>query len=517
MDVPWGGGQPPLAALAPPQPPINHNQAEAAPAAPAAGPVGPAQPQQGQLPAPGPGLNHNNNQAVAVVAVANPVPQPPQVNVVAAAQPAVPGPANNQAHAVQGAGQNNQNNLARVPQNNAVSMSNSNNQQNNQANQGGQNGPSGAGHIRVPSPPPNADGSSPIAENWCYTQVKVVKFNYMWTISNFSFCREEMGEVLKSSTFSAGASDKLKWCLRVNPKGLDEESKDYLSLYLLLVSCNKSEVRAKFKFSILNAKREETKAMESQRAYKFMQGKDWGFKKFIRRDFLLDEANGLLPDDKLTLFCEVSVVADSVNISGQMHSAQFKVPDCRLSDDLGQLFECSQFADVTLTCAAREFRCHKAILVARSPVLAAMFEHDMKERQHNRVEIDDMDPDVMADMLRFIYMGRAPNLDSMAADLLAAADKYALERLKVMCEEALCNNLSVENVSEVLILADRHSAEQLKAQAIEFINNRHATDVMETPGWKQMVSSNPHLVAEAFKALATQQIPPIGPPRKKLK
>lgn len=95
-------------------------------------------------------------------------------------------------------------------------------------------------------------------------------------------------------------------CLRVNPKGLDEESKDYLSLYLLLVSCNKSEVRAKFKFSILNAKREETKAMESQRAYRFVQGKDWGFKKFIRRDFLLDEANGLLPDDKLTIFCEVS-------------------------------------------------------------------------------------------------------------------------------------------------------------------------------------------------------------------
>ena len=49
----------------------------------------------------------------------------------------------------------------------------------------------------------------------------------------------------------------------MNPKGLDEESKEYLSLYLLLVSCNKSEVRAKFKFSILNSKREETKAMGS--------------------------------------------------------------------------------------------------------------------------------------------------------------------------------------------------------------------------------------------------------------
>ena len=147
-----------------------------------------------------------------------------------------------------------------------------------------------------------------------------------------------MGEALKSSSFSANTNDKLKWCLRLNPKGLDEESKDYLSLYLLLVAApnSKCETRAKFKFSILNAKGDETKAMESQRAYRFVQGKshcqntdgllmqrefllgkDWGFKKFIRRDFLIDEANGLLPDDKLTLFCEVSVVADSINSCGQ--------------------------------------------------------------------------------------------------------------------------------------------------------------------------------------------------------
>ncbi len=45
---------------------------------------------------------------------------------------------------------------------------------------------------------------------------------------------------------------------------------------------------------------------ESQRAYKFVMGKDWGFKKFIRRDFLFEESNGLLPDDKLTIYCEVS-------------------------------------------------------------------------------------------------------------------------------------------------------------------------------------------------------------------
>ena len=45
----------------------------------------------------------------------------------------------------------------------------------------------------------------------CFLQVRVVKFSFMWTINNFSFCREEMGEVLKSSTFNAAQTDKLKW------------------------------------------------------------------------------------------------------------------------------------------------------------------------------------------------------------------------------------------------------------------------------------------------------------------
>ncbi|ESO94307.1 hypothetical protein LOTGIDRAFT_232540 [Lottia gigantea] len=366
------------------------------------------------------------------------------------------------------------------------------------------------------STPPPPEMTCPIAENWCCTQVKVIKFSYIWTINNFSFCREEMGEVLKSSTFSAGANDKLKWCLRVNPKGLDEESKEYLSLYLLLVSCNKSEVRAKFKFSILNAKREETKAMESQRAYRFVQGKDWGFKKFIRRDFLMDEANGLLPDDKLTIFCEVSVVGDTINISGQSNCTPVKVPECKLSNDLGSLFERSLASDVILCVNGKEFQAHKAILSARSPVFQAMFEHEMEESKQNRVEITDQDHEVMREMLRFTYTGKAPNLDKMADELLAAADKYALERLKVMCEDALYSSLTVENVCDILVLADLHSADQLKTHAVDFINS-HATDVMDTMGWKSMVSTHPHLIADAFRALASQQSPPLGPPRKRVK
>ncbi|KAI1230382.1 hypothetical protein IHE44_0010365, partial [Lamprotornis superbus] len=321
---------------------------------------------------------------------------------------------------------------------------------------------------RVPSPPPPAEMSSgPVAESWCYTQVQ------------------------------------LQGCLRVNPKGLDEESKDYLSLYLLLVSCPKSEVRAKFKFSILNAKGEETKAMGCPGLP--CPGPEQGC-----------AGAGAVPERGCP---QVSVVQDSVNISGQNTMNMVKVPECRLADELGGLWENSRFTDCCLCVAGQEFKGHKAILAARSPVFSAMFEHEMEESKKNRVEINDVEPEVFKEMMCFIYTGKAPNLDKMADDLLAAADKYALERLKVMCEDALG--------TEILILADLHSADQLKTQAVDFINycpltppclpSSHASDVMETSGWKSMVVSHPHLVAEAYRSLASAQCPFLGPPRKRLK
>ena len=46
-------------------------------------------------------------------------------------------------------------------------------------------------------------------------------------------------------------------------------------------------------------------------------------------------------------------------------------------------------------------------------------------KSQNRVEITDVDHNVMAEMLRFIYTGKASNLDKMADELLAAADKVS--------------------------------------------------------------------------------------------
>ena len=64
-----------------------------------------------------------------------------------------------------------------------------------------------------------------------------------------------------------------------------------------------------------------------------------------------------------------------------------------------------------------------------------MFEHEMEERKQNRVAITDVDQEVLKEMLRFIYTGKAANLERMADDLLAAADKVCF-----VSEISLWNN-----------------------------------------------------------------------------
>lgn len=58
--------------------------------------------------------------------------------------------------------------------------------------------------------------------------------------------------------------------------------------------------------------------------------------------------------------------------------------------------------------------------------------------------------------------------DTIAAKLLAAADKYGLTRLRLMCEALLCKDISVNSVSKILALADRYHAMDLKAVCLKF-------------------------------------------------
>lgn len=58
-----------------------------------------------------------------------------------------------------------------------------------------------------------------------------------------------------------------------------------------------------------------------------------------------------------------------MNVAGQSSCTPVKVPDCRLSDDLGSLFDRSLFCDVVLCVGGREFHSHKAVLAGITTLL----------------------------------------------------------------------------------------------------------------------------------------------------
>ncbi|KAL6030104.1 hypothetical protein STEG23_037768, partial [Scotinomys teguina] len=117
-----------------------------------------------------------------------------------------------------------------------------------------------------------------------------------------------------------------------------------------------------------------------------------------------------------------------------------------------------------------------------------MFEHVTEESKKNLTEFHDLEPQVFKTMMDFIYTGKPPNLDSRVDALLAAADKYGMKCQKVMCEDALCMDLTVENASHTLFLDDLHRAEHLKTQAVDFII-AHASEVSETSSCKKIVDT----------------------------
>ncbi|UYV69721.1 SPOPL [Cordylochernes scorpioides] len=114
-----------------------------------------------------------------------------------------------------------------------------------------------------------------------------------------------------------------------------------------------------------------------------------------------------------------------------------------------------------------------------------MLTHDMNEKKEKLIKIVDAEPMVFEELLRYIYTGKAPNLEGMAAKLMEAADKYGLERLKTLCEVYLGSNLTVDNAAEVLVLADMQNAQRLKSFAIYYINT-HSLDVVDSQGWKDI-------------------------------
>ena len=120
-------------------------------------------------------------------------------------------------------------------------------------------------------------------------------------------------------------------------------------------------------------------------------------------------------------------------------------------------------------CQGREFNCHKAVLAGRSVVFDAMFTHDMEETRRGEVVIKDLDSDTVGKMLAYVYTGKVEEIEAKAAELLAAAEKYILPELKMMSEEALCRTMKIDNVLDMLVLADLHKASSAKSVAMKFM------------------------------------------------
>jgi len=93
-------------------------------------------------------------------------------------------------------------------------------------------------------------------------------------------------------------------------------------------------------------------------------------------------------------------------------------------------------ADVTFEVGEERFAAHRLVLGARSSVFMAELLGPMKEKNRH-IRIDDMEPRVFKAMLHFIYtdsLHKMHKRDTYAMDqhLLVAADRYGLERLKLM-------------------------------------------------------------------------------------
>merc|ERR1719187_474644 len=178
------------------------------------------------------------------------------------------------------------------------------------------------------------------------------------------------------------------------------------------------------------------------------------------------------------------------------------------SNGMLDLLHTGELADVDVLVGGRVFRCHKAILGAKSPVLKAAFVHNMVEKATGKINIDGIESSTVEDMLKYIYGGKIDNLDEKATKLLAAADQYDLKLLKKKCEELLCKSLNISNCLDYLILADMHSTDILKPLVIRFVVE-NSREVVTQENWKEKLMTFTDVFAEVFNELASQ------PPRKK--
>ncbi|XP_049946753.1 protein roadkill-like [Schistocerca serialis cubense] len=168
--------------------------------------------------------------------------------------------------------------------------------------------------------------------------------------------------------------------------------------------------------------------------------------------------------------------------------------------DLGALLDAGDDAMVILEAGDPRLVAHRAVLVDRSHVLAAMYAHDTLETSTGVVRIADVGGPVLRQLVSYLYTLQAPQLPGTAPQLLAAADKYGVLGLKAECERQVAAQLTVETAVATAVLTVRHSCSDLRRATIEFIK-AHTHEVMATQGWADAMLHRPKDLIEVSRLL----------------
>lgn len=180
--------------------------------------------------------------------------------------------------------------------------------------------------------------------------------------------------------------------------------------------------------------------------------------------------------------------------------ASFTIPRRLLSVDLPSKARVLTSVEFKFPECPNSLRVHMEVLASRSSVFAAMFNADMMERQKHSVTINDIRIDVFKQLLQFIHTDKAQIINLTVPELLAAADKYDLARLKAACERALFRIVSESTAIEILLIADSYNAQQLRKHTMDFIV-ANADSVLKD-GWETLVKVHPLLLLDVYQAMA---------------
>lgn len=345
--------------------------------------------------------------------------------------------------------------------------------------------------------------------NKCTTNIALCKGHLEWTIENFNNLETVTGIDLKSGTFNASLKFP-KWNLRLCVYG--KETKDYIGLFL--EKKNDWEAFVRCQFWIKNGKNERI----NLQSYEFYYDKDHhrhGDSEFIARISLKDD--DMLPNNSLKVGCEIIIPYHAIIEHGD-HRPMSPLDGMRnhiacknrqfsfLERDLRNLLGSSQYSDVTLASGESSFPSHKSILAARSKVFAnLLFDNPPKQMEEsNTLVLDPLAPDVLKEMLSYIYTGRIAqtiNTDSVEA-LLKASVNYSIEGLQSLCVARLIENLTLENVARTLLFAVNHKLLDLKDEAMRFIKNNSINDVLHKANLPVDLQQRPDLLFEIWTNLA---------------